>query len=58
MDHVWFVERQLEGEWDYVPVGHPEITRKRARKQRDDLKSRHPGAPFRVRKYQRVEESK
>ena len=58
MDRLWFVERKLEGETDYVPVGFPEITRKGARKQRDDIKARHPGAPFRVRMYQRVEESK
>lgn len=58
MDRLWFVERKLEGETDYVPVGYPEITRKGARKQRDDIRQRHPKAPLRVRMYQRVEDSK
>lgn len=54
MDSVWFVERLLNGEW--IAVGFAQVSRSEARKHRDVHKMQIPGASFRVRRYQRVEE--
>ena len=55
MDSVWFVERLIDSEW--IAVGYAQITRKEAREHRDAHKKQIPGASFRVRRYQRVEDS-
>ena len=56
MDSVWFVERLIDSEG--IAVGYAQITRKEARKHRDAHKKQLPAASFRVRRYERVENSK